>query len=132
MLAHPATKVFVAVSTIALQFSLESKFILSASTVMKAIELQPSKHIIPTLSTDDGILIDVREEHFLKHPSPMLVTEDGMVMEVRAEHSAKQEFPRLVTEVGMLTEVREVHIPKQRSPRLVTEEGMSMDVREQQ
>ena len=34
--------------------------------------------------------MDVKEEQNSKHPTPKLVTEDGIVMDAREEHSAKQ------------------------------------------
>ena len=41
-------------------------------------------------------------EHKLKQPSPKLITEDGMLMDVREEQSLKQLFPKLVTDDGMI------------------------------
>ena len=59
---HPRIIVLVDVFIIALQFSRESYTLLFISTV-----------------------IDSREEHSEKHSDPKLVTEDGMVMDVREE-----------------------------------------------
>ena len=41
--------------------------------------------------------MDVREEQYAKHLSPKLVTEDGILMDAREEHPEKQDFPKLVT-----------------------------------
>ena len=60
--AHPQIIVLLSVSITALQFSRESYTEFPASTT-----------------------IDVREEQYAKHPSPKLVTEDGILMDVREE-----------------------------------------------
>ena len=39
----------------------------------------------PKLVTEDGILMDVREEQPKKQVTPKLVTEDGILMDVREE-----------------------------------------------
>ena len=62
--AHPQIIVLLSVSITALQFSRESYTEFPASTTM-----------------------DVREEQLPKQPSPKLVTEDGILMDVREEHS---------------------------------------------
>ena len=80
---HPAIRVLVAVSIIALQFSRESYVVLPLSTT-----------------------IVVREEQYSNAKSPMLVTELGMVMEVR-EQLWNARLPMLVTELGRVMEVRE-------------------------
>ena len=60
--AHPQIIVLLSVSITALQFSRESYTEFPASTTM-----------------------DVREEQYKKQPSPKLVTEDGILMDVREE-----------------------------------------------
>ena len=65
--AHPQIIVLLFVSITALQFSRESYTEFPASTTM-----------------------DLREEHPLKHSSPKLVTEDGILMDVREEQPPKQ------------------------------------------
>ena len=47
------------------------------------------------------------KEHLTKHSFPKLVTEDGIVMDVREEQNLKQLFPKLVTEEGIVMDVRE-------------------------
>ena len=39
------------------------------------------------LMTDEGMVIDFRDEHCINALSPMLVTDEGMVIKVRDEHS---------------------------------------------
>ena len=60
--AHPQIIVLLSVSITALQFSRESYTEFPASTTMDVREEQPSKHHSPKLVTEDGILMDVREE----------------------------------------------------------------------
>ena len=60
--AHPQIIVLLSVSITALQFSRESYTEFPASTTMDVREEQPSKHHLPKLVTEDGILMDVREE----------------------------------------------------------------------
>ena len=60
--AHPQIIVLLFVSITALQFSRESYTEFPASTTMDVREEQPSKHHLPKLVTEDGILMDVREE----------------------------------------------------------------------
>ena len=60
--AHPQIIVLLFVSITALQFSRESYTEFPASTTMDVREEQPSKQYSPKLVTEDGILMDVREE----------------------------------------------------------------------
>ena len=60
--AHPQIIVLLSVSITALQFSRESYTEFPASTTMDVREEQPSKQYFPKLVTEDGILMDVREE----------------------------------------------------------------------
>ena len=60
--AHPQIIVLLSVSITALQFSRESYTEFPASTTMDVREEQPSKQFSPKLVTEDGILMDVREE----------------------------------------------------------------------
>ena len=57
---QPAISLFVAVSMIALQFSLESYMGLSAATIKLSRPLQCEKHSSPKLVTEFGIVIDVK------------------------------------------------------------------------
>ena len=77
---QPLIMVFVAVSMIALQFSRESYTLFSTSTVIDAREEQPEKQLLPMLVTDDGMLMDAREEQLLKEPSYRFVTELGITV----------------------------------------------------
>ena len=43
--------------------------------------------LYPKLVTEEGIVMDVKEEQFLKHLYPKLVTEEGIVMDVSEEQS---------------------------------------------
>ena len=79
---HPATKVLLLVSMIALQLFRESYAKLSVSTMM-----------------------DVRLVQFLKRFPPMLVTLLGMVMEVRPLQLQKAREPMVVTLLGIITDV---------------------------
>ena len=60
--AHPQIIVLLSVSITALQFSRESYTEFPASTTMDVREEQPKKQLLPKLVTEDGILMDVREE----------------------------------------------------------------------
>ena len=80
---HPAIRVLVAVSIIALQFSRESYVVLPLSTTIAVRAEQPANAYRPMLVTELGMVIEVMEEQELNAPSPMLVTELGIVIEVR-------------------------------------------------
>ena len=60
--AHPQIIVLLSVSITALQFSRESYTEFSASTTMDVREEQSIKHHFSKLVTEDGILMDAREE----------------------------------------------------------------------
>ena len=60
--AHPQIIVLLSVSITALQFSRESYTEFPASTTMDVREEHPSKQPSPKLVTEDGILMDAREE----------------------------------------------------------------------
>ena len=60
--AHPQIIVLLSVSITALQFSRESYTEFPASTTMDVREEQSAKHPYPKLVTEDGILMDAREE----------------------------------------------------------------------
>ena len=90
---HPAIRVLVAVSIIALQFSRESYIVLPLSTTMEVREVQPLNAPLPMLVTELGMVMEVREEHIENAPLPMLVTELGMVMEVREEQLLNASSP---------------------------------------
>ena len=45
--------------------------------------LQPEKHPVPKLVTDDGMVTEVKLLQTAKHSSPKLLTDDGMVIEVK-------------------------------------------------
>ena len=82
---HPAIRVLVAVSIIALQLSRESYIVLPLSTTMVVREEQPANAPLPILVTELGMVMEVREEQPSNAAYPMLVTELGRVMEVREE-----------------------------------------------
>ena len=64
---QPASKVFVAVSIIALQLSLESYLELPLSITIDSKPLQPEKAKSPIEVTELGISIDVKPLQLLKH-----------------------------------------------------------------
>ena len=80
--SQPAISVFVDVSMIALQFSLESYTGLPSATIMLS-KRQPLKHANPRLVTDSGMVMEGKLQP-QKQPSPILVTEFGMEMEVKS------------------------------------------------
>ena len=55
--------------------------------VIEAKLLQPKKHQLPKLLTDDGMVIKAKLLQPLKQLSPKLVTDDGMVTEVKLLHN---------------------------------------------
>ena len=86
---HPAIKVFVLVSIIALQLSLESYIALSSATTMEVKLGQPLKAPPLMLVTLLGISTEVKLEQPQKAQSPMLVTLLGITTEVKLEQSSK-------------------------------------------
>jgi hypothetical protein len=42
---------------------------------------------VPILVTEDGMVMDVNDEHLENALEPILITEVGMVMDVNDEHS---------------------------------------------
>ena len=49
------------------------------------VTYKAEKQYFPKLVTENGILMDAREEQREKHHAPKLVTEDGILMDVREE-----------------------------------------------
>ena len=54
--------------------------------VMEVKALQPEKHDLPNLVTEEGMVMEVKALQSQKHSYPNEVTEEGMVMEVKALH----------------------------------------------
>ena len=126
---HPAIRVLVAVSIMALQFSRESYTVLPLSTTKEVRLSQPLNALSPMLVTELGRVMEVRERQPSNALYPMLVTELGMVMEVREEQLLNALSPMFVKELGRMMEVREEQPAKAAHPMLVTELGMVMEVR---
>ena len=103
---QPATIVFDAVSTIALQLLRESYVGLPESTVIVLSPVHPIKATPPIYSTDLGIAIDVKLLQPKKTEPPRYSTELGIVIEVRLLQPQKAALPMLVTELGIFTDVR--------------------------
>ena len=80
---QPASKVFVAVSIIALQLSLESYLELPLSTTIDFKPLQKEKTLSPIEETELGIVMLVNRLQFRKVPSPIEETELGIVTLVK-------------------------------------------------
>jgi hypothetical protein len=59
---------------------------LFSSTVYVFKALQRLKAPSPIDVTDDGMVMDVKDEQPRKAPSPIDVTDEGMISEVKAEH----------------------------------------------
>ena len=121
---QPAINLFVEVSMIALQFSLESYIGLSAATTKLSSPMHPEKHHPPTLVMDLGMVMDVKPLQNWKQPSPKLVTDSGMMTDVKPLQNSKQPLPKLVTDLGTVTDVKLKQREKQYSPKLVTELGI--------
>ena len=109
MFLHPQTKVFVAVSIIALLLSLLSYFLLSTATITDDSPEQPENAESPILVTELPMVTDVRLLQPENASSPILVTELGMVMDIRLLQPENAYFPILVTELGMATDVIPEH-----------------------
>ena len=75
---QPASKVFVAVSIIALQLSLESYLELPLSTTIDSKPLQSEKAELPMEETELGMVTLVKPLQPWKAQSPMKVTELGI------------------------------------------------------
>ena len=74
---HPATSLFVPVSTIALQLLRESYTGLLSATVICSSKLQPPNTLEPIVNTDSGIFMDIIFIP-LKAPSARTVTVFGI------------------------------------------------------
>ena len=128
---HPAIRVLVAVSIIALQFSRESYVVLPLSTTIAVRAEQPWNAYRPMLVTELGIVVDwhpaIRVLVAVSIIALQLSRESNTMlplsttMEVREEHLLNARFPMLVTELGIVIEVREEHLENALSPMLVTE-----------
>ena len=109
---QPASKVFVAVSIIALQLSLESYVELPLSTTIDSKPLQLEKAELPIEVTELGIVILVKLIQPLNAPLPIEVTELGIVTLVKSLQPPKALSPIAVTELGMETLVKLLHWAK--------------------
>ena len=103
---QPASKVFVAVSIIALQLSLESYLELPLSTTIDSKPLQPEKALPRIEVTELGMVTLVKPLQSSKALSPIEVTELGMVTLVKPLQPLKAPLPIEVTELGMETLVK--------------------------
>jgi len=70
--------------------------------------VQPEKTEFPIDVTEDGMVIDVKEEQPKKAPSPKDVTDGGIIIEGKAVHVRKANSPIDVTEDGMISDVKSV------------------------
>ena len=93
---HPAIKVFVAVSIIALQLSRESYIELLSSTIIEVRPLQELNALLPMLITLLGMVTDVSLEQPENASYPMVVTLLGMVMEVRLKQLSNMPISMLL------------------------------------
>ena len=103
---QPATRVFVAVSMMALPLFLLSYVVFPTLTTIEARLEQAEKAPLPMLVTLLGIVTDVRPEQPQKALSPMLLTLSGIVTDVSPEQPSKAYSPMLVTLSGILIDVR--------------------------
>ena len=101
---QPASKVFVAVSIIALQLSLESYLELPLSTTIDFKPLQKEKTLSPIEVTELGMLMLVKSLP-QKADSPIEETELGMLMLVKPQPQKALSSIEL-TELGMETLVK--------------------------
>lgn len=152
---QPVISLFVAVSMIALQLSLESYLLLFGATARLASFEHPEKIPLPMVVTECGIMTEVSPEHSEKALSPIAVMELGIVMDSSPEHPEKTDLsiavtsfgivmdfrlkqrkkafsPIAVTELGIVMDSSLEHPKKAHSPIVVTNSGIVMDIREQQ
>ena len=125
---HPAIKVFVDVSTIALQLFLLSYTLFPASTIIVWRSRQPLKGEPSIFVTDFGIVTEMRAE-LSKASSPMYVTELPIITELRAEHPLNAAPPIFFTELGIVIELRLMHPAKAPHSISSTELPMVTEVR---
>ena len=104
---QPYNNLFVAVSIIALQLSLESNTGLLLSTTIDSNLLQYENIPVPIEVTELGIVIEVNLL-IANAPLPIVVTEFGITIEVIPEYW-NTELPIVVTESGILIEVKPLH-----------------------
>ena len=83
---HPLINVFVAVSTMALQFARESYTELPLCTIVLVKPLQLPNALPPIEVTELGMMTLVKPLQPPNAPSPIEVTELGMVMLVKPSH----------------------------------------------
>ena len=125
---HPHSKVFVAVSIIALHLLRESYTLFpSATTILFRLE-QPENALSEISVTDAGIMMLSRLVQ-PENESLIIVTESGMVMLVRFLHPRNVSYPISATELPMVMLVRFSQSRNALSPISVTELGMTMLVR---
>ena len=98
---QPKTRVFDAVSIIALQFSRESYIVLPASTIILVKLAQLENAEFPILVTLFGISILVKVAQNLNTPTSILVTLLGNSMLVNFEQLENALLPILVTLFGI-------------------------------
>ena len=94
---HPATRVLVAVSTIALQLSRLSYIGLPFSTMIVPNDGHPDSTPASMFVTPLGIVIEARELQCQKTRSPIVVTLSGIAIEANSAHSQNALSPMLVT-----------------------------------
>ncbi len=125
----PRINVFDAVSISALQFSRESKALLSSATFIEVRFGQSKNALSPILFTPLPMVREVRPKQALNAAPPMLVTLLGMVTEVRLLQLMNAKSPMLVTLLGIETEVRLLQPLNVYLPIVVTLLGIVTEVR---
>lgn len=99
---QPVISLFVAVSMIALQLSLESYLLLFGATARLASFEQRKKAFSPIAVTELGIVMDSSLEHPKKAHSPIVVTNSGIVMDIREQQPKNASSPIVVMVLGMM------------------------------
>ena len=129
---HPAIKVLLLVSMMALQLLRESYFVLPFSTTIEVKPEQPKNALLPIDVTLLEIVIEVKPEQSRNAPLPMDVTLLGMVIEVKPEQLTNAELPIDVTLLGIVIEVKPEHPANAALPMDVKLLGIVIEVTEQQ
>lgn len=91
-------------------------------------EEQSEKHQDPTLVTDSGILIVMRDVQLPNVPSSKLFRVDGIVTDRRDSQPWKQRWPTLVTDSGILIDSRPAPA-NALFAKLVKDDGRVIDLR---
>ena len=105
---HPASRVLVAVSIIALQLLRESYLELSLATVMCVIPLHAANGLLANDVTEFGMSMMVKPVQLSNAHSPMVVTELGIVMLVNPLQYMNALLPIVVTELGIVISVNPI------------------------